>query len=209
MRYKTKWRKMHSVSGFFLIVTFFIIGLSILAVYTTTLATELGLEKDDLQITSLSHLMKSMDWENDYNEEKIGERILKAQLDALNIAMQGNFTKNNVTEIVTEIENNFAEYTSHLKNLEGSVTVNGSLLNLKQIAESEHDSFLQSVDHISDISKKIGLYELVTILLIIAAGLGGVSEISRNKLLGYPAFIIGAVGIIILFMITFMPSMLI
>jgi hypothetical protein len=196
---------MHSVSGFFLIVTFFIIGLSILAVYTTTLATELGLEKDDLQITSLSHLMKSMDWENDYNEEKIGERILKAQLDALNIAMQGNFTKNNVTEI----ENNFAEYKSHLKNLEGSVTVNGSLLNLKQIGQSEHDSFLQSVDHISDISKKIGMYELVTIHLIIAAGLGGVSEISRNKLLGYPAFIIGAVGIIILFMITFMPSMLI
>ena len=196
---------MHSVSGFFLIVTFFIIGVSILAVYTTTLATELGLEKDDLQITSLAHLTKSMDWENDYNEEKIGERILKAQLDNLNITLQGNFTKNNVTEI----ENNFAMYESHLENLEGSVTVNGSLLNLKHKAESEYDSFLQSVDHISDISKKIGMYELTTILLIIAAGLGGVSEISRNKLLGYPAFLIGAVGIIILFIITFMPSILI
>lgn len=196
---------MHSVSGFFLIVTFFIIGVSILAVYTTTLATELGLEKDDLQITSLAHLTKSMDWENDYNEEKIGERILKAQLDNLNITLQGNFTKNNVTEI----ENNFAMYESHLENLEGSVTVNGSLLNLKHKAESEYDSFLQSVDHISDISKKIGMYELTTILLIIAAGLGGVSEISRNKLLGYPAFLIGAVGVIILFMITFMPSILI
>ena len=196
---------MHTVSGFFLIVTFFIIGVSILAVYTTTLATELGLEKDDLQITSLAHLTKSMDWENDYNEEKIGERILKAQLDNLNITLQGNFTKNNVTEI----ENNFAMYESHLENLEGSVTVNGSLLNLKHKAESEYDSFLQSVDHISDISKKIGMYELTTILLIIAAGLGGVSEISRNKLLGYPAFLIGAVAIIILFMITFMPSILI
>ena len=195
---------MHSVSGFFLIVTFFIIGVSILAVYTTTLATELGLEKDDLQITSLAHLTKSMDWENDYNEEKIGERILKAQLDNLNIILQGNFTKNNVTEI----ENNFATYESHLENLEGSVTVNGSLLNLKHKAESEYDSFLQSVDHISDISKKIGMYELTTILLIIAAGLGGVSEISRNKLLGYPAFLIGAVALIILFMITFMPSIL-
>lgn len=196
---------MHSVSGFFLIVTFFIIGVSILAVYTTTLATELGLEKDDLQITSLAHLTKSMDWENDYNEEKIGERILKAQLDNLNITLQGNFTKNNVTEI----ENNFAMYESHLENLEGSVTVNGSLLNLKHKAESEYDSFLQSVDHISDISKKIGMYELTTILLIIAAGLGGVSEISRNKLLGYPAFLIGAVAVIILFMITFIPSILI
>ena len=159
---------MHSVSGFFLIVTFFIIGVSILAVYTTTLATELGLEKDDLQITSLAHLTKSMDWENDYNEEKIGERILKAQLDILNIILQGNFTKNNVTEI----ENNFDTYKSHLEKLEGSVTLNGSLLNLKHKAESEYDSFLQSVAHISDISKKIGMYELITILLIIAAGLG-------------------------------------
>jgi hypothetical protein len=38
----------HPVTGFFLIVTFFIIGVSILAVYTTTLATELGLEKGDI-----------------------------------------------------------------------------------------------------------------------------------------------------------------
>lgn len=118
---------MHSVSGFFLIVTFFIIGVSILAVYTTTLATELGLEKDDLQITSLAHLMKSMDWENDYNEEKIGERILKAQLDDLNITLHGNSTKKNVAKI----ENNLAIYKSHLDNLEGSETANGSLLNLK------------------------------------------------------------------------------
>ena len=195
---------MHSVSGFFLIVTFFIIGVSILAVYTTTLATELGLEKDDLQITSLSHLMKSMDWENDYNEEKIGERILMAQLDDLNITLHGNFTKNNVSEI----ENNFAMYKSHLDFLEGSQTANGSLLNLKYKAESEYDRFLQSEDDISDISKRIAIYELITIFLIIAAGLGGVSEIARNKLLGYPAFIIGGVGIIVLFMITFVPSTL-
>ena len=113
---------MHSVSGFFLIVTFFIIGLSILAVYTTTLATEFGLTKDDMQISSLTHLMKSMDWENDYNEEKIGERILMAQLDDLNITLHGNFTKNNVSEI----ENNFAMYKSHLDILEGSQTANGS-----------------------------------------------------------------------------------
>jgi len=195
---------MHSVSGFFLIVTFFIIGLSILAVYTTTLATELGLTKDDMQTSSLTHLIKSIDWENDYNEEKIGERILKAQLDDLNITLHSNFTKKNVAKI----ENNFAIYKSHLDNLEGSERVNGSLLNLKHKAESEYNGFLQSVNHISNISKMIGIYELITILLIIAVGLGGVSEIARNKLLGYPAFIIGGVGIIVLFMITFVPSTL-
>jgi hypothetical protein len=195
---------MHSVSGFFLIVTFFIIALSILAVYTTTLATELGLTKDDMQSSSLTHLIKSIDWENDYNEEKIGERILKAQLDDLDITLHSNFTKKNVAKI----ENNFAIYKSHLDNLEGSERVNGSLLNLKHKAESEYNGFLQSVNHISDISKMIGIYELITILLIIAVGLGGVSEIARNKLLGYPAFIIGGVGVILLFMITFVPSTL-
>ena len=79
------------------------------------------------------------------------------------------------------------------------------MLNLKHKAESEYNGFLQSVNHISNISKMIGIYELITILLIIAVGLGGVSEIARNKLLGYPAFIIGGVGVIVLFMITFVP----
>jgi len=196
---------MHTVSGFFLIVTFFIIGVSILAVYTTTLATELGLEKDNIQITSLTHLIKSMDWENDYNEEKIGERILKAQLDDLNIRLQGNNTQKNVTEL----ESNLSVYKSHLEHLKDGITANGSFLNLKYKAESEYESFLQSSDHISYITKIIGIYELITVLLIIAAGLGGVSEIARNKLLGYPAFIIGGIGVILLFVITFFPSQLI
>ena len=196
---------MHTISGFFLTVTFFIIGVSIFAVYTTTLATELGIEKDNIQITSLTHLIKSMDWENDYNEETIGERILKAQLDDLNIRLQSNNTQKNVTEL----ENNLSMYKSHLEHLKEGVTANGSFLNLKYKAESEYESFLQSVDHISDSSKKIGVYELITVLLIIAAGLGGVSEIARNKLLGYPAFIIGGIGVILLFVITFFPSKLI
>ena len=196
---------MHTVSGFFLIVTFFIIGVSILAVYTTTLATELGLEKDNIQITSLTHLIKSMDWENDYNEEKIGERILKAQLDDLNIRLQGNNSQKNVTEL----ESNLSVYKSHLEHLKEGITANGSFLNLKYKAESEYESFLQSSDHISYITKIIGIYELITVLLIIAAGLGGVSEIARNKLLVYPAFIIGGIGVILLFVITFFPSKLI
>src|SRR6476646_2168026 len=196
---------MHTVSGFFLIVTFFIIGVSILAVYTTTLATELGLEKDNIQITSLTHLIKSMDWENDYNEEKIGERILKAQLDDLNIRLQNNNTQKNVTAL----ENNLAMYKSHLDHLKKGVTANGSFLNLKYQAGSEYESFLQSADHISDISKIIGIYELITVLLIIAAGLGGVSEIAMNKFLGYPAFIIGGIGVILLCVITFFPAKLI
>jgi hypothetical protein len=35
------------------------------------------------------------------------------------------------------------------------------------------------------------------------------SEIARNKLLGYPAYIIGGIGIIVLILITFVPYALI
>jgi hypothetical protein len=54
------------VSGFFLLTTIFIIAVSILVAYTTIFATECS-KKDDLQISSLGHLIKSLDWFNGYN----------------------------------------------------------------------------------------------------------------------------------------------
>ena len=84
----------------------------------------------------------------------------------------------------------------------------GSLLSLKNNAETENNEFLQALKNISYVSKIIGFYELATILLIISAGLGGMSEISRNKLLGYPAFIIGGIGVAILVIVTFLPSII-
>jgi hypothetical protein len=37
----------------------------------------------------------------------------------------------------------------------------------------------------------------VTILLIVGAGLAGTSEVTKNKLVAYPGFVIGGGGIII------------
>ena len=45
--------------------------------------------------------------------------------------------------------------------------------------------------------------ELVTILLIVGAGLAGTSEVTKNKLVGYPGFAIGGAGIIILLLFLF------
>jgi hypothetical protein len=193
----------HGLSGFFLIVTIFVIAVSILAVYTTILAAEYSIKKDDMQIASLMHLTKSMDWFNDYNEEKIGERLLKAQIDNLNITLQSNsINSNNAAQFIQNIDN----YKSHLKLLDADEKINGSLLNLKYNADTENNKFLQSLVNISDVSKIIAIYELATILLIIGAGLGGMSEIARNKLIGYPAFLIGGIGVTILLMVTFLPS---
>jgi hypothetical protein len=55
-------QRSHHLTGFFLIISLFIIAISILAVYSTIAASEYGLEKDDLQTQSLTHLLKSTDW---------------------------------------------------------------------------------------------------------------------------------------------------
>jgi hypothetical protein len=202
---KSTNREIHRLSGFFLVVTIFIITVSILAVYTTILAAEYSILKDDMQVSSLVHLTKSMDWFNDYNEEKIGARVLQTQIDNLNLSLQISLNNsNNISQFIQNINN----YKSHLNLLEADEKTMGSLLNLKNNADTENNEFLQALKNISYASKIIGLYELATILLIIGAGLGGMSEIARNKLLGYPAFIIGGIGVIILFIVTFLSSII-
>jgi uncharacterized protein DUF4337 len=202
---KSTNRKIHHLSGFFLVVTIFVITVSILAVFTTILAAEYSIMKDDMQILSLVHLTKSMDWFNDYNEEKIGERLLKAQIDNLNLSLQISSNNSiNISQFIQNINN----YKSHLNLLEADEKTAGSLLSLQNNAETENNEFLQALKNISYVSKIIGLYELATILLIIGAGLGGMSEIARNKLLGYPAFIIGGIGVVILIIVTFLPSII-
>ena len=123
----------------------------------------------------------------------------------MNLSLQISLNNsNNISQFIQNINN----YKSHLKLLEADEKTMGSLLNLKNNADTENNEFLQALKNISYASKIIGLYELATILLIIGAGLGGMSEIARNKLLGYPAFIIGGIGVIILFIVTFLPSII-
>ena len=65
------------LTRFFLIISIFLITISILAVYSTVAATEYGAKKDDLQIESLTHLLKSIDWLNDYQQQNIGENYCR------------------------------------------------------------------------------------------------------------------------------------
>src|SRR5947208_4667633 len=71
------------LTKFFLIISGFLIAISILAVYSTTVAIEYGAKKDDMQIMSMTHLLKSVDWLNDYEQQKLGERVLQAQIISL------------------------------------------------------------------------------------------------------------------------------
>lgn len=152
--------------GFFMIIALYVIAISILAIFTTTEATEYGIKKDDMQIVSVSHIVKSIDWFNDYNQERIGENILQAQIDNLNITLSNINNKSNSSAV----GHNLMKYKSHIDILHGDKTIDGSLSNLKYKAQIENSRYEQALVDISAISKLIGMYEFVTILFIIGAG---------------------------------------
>ena len=53
---------------------------------------------DDMHTHSIIHLLKSNDWLNDYEEQKLEEKILQSQIDNVNITLQNN---NNGTPYTT------------------------------------------------------------------------------------------------------------
>ena len=189
-----------------------------MAVFSTIAATEYGTKKDDLQSVSLTHLLKSIDWLNDYEEQKLGEKILQAQIDNLNATLQN--AKSNLSNMSSPVASgsatnkqliysSFTNYKSYINTLHADKSVEGSLANLKYNEEIENSAYEGSLIKISDISKFITIYELITVLLIIGAGLCGISEIAKNKVLGYPGIIIGSIGVIILLLTISVPSILV
>ena len=197
------------LTKFFLIISGFLIAVSILAVYSTTVATEYGAKKDDMQIMSMTHLLKSVDWLNDYEQQKLGEKVLQAQIDTLNITLQNSSNNNISTTIAAHkqpVYYSLTKYKSYIDILHADRSVDGSLANLKYNAEIENSTYEKSLASISDTSKFITTYELATILLIIGAGLCGTSEITKNKVIGYPGFAVGTFGVIILLLVIFVPS---
>lgn len=174
--------------------------MSILTVYSTIAASEYGLKKDDMQTQSIIHLVKSNDWLNDYEEQKLGERILQSQIDNMNISLQNNNAIHNQANYYLH------KYKSYIDTLHADKSVEGSLANLQNKAEVETSAYEKSLNNISEASKIITTYELITILLIIGAGLAGISEIAKNKLIGYPGFVVGSAGVIILLLFLFTGS---
>jgi hypothetical protein len=188
---------------FFLIVSLFVIAMSILAVYSTITASEYGLKKDDLHTHAIVHLVKSNDWLNDYEEQRLGEQILQSQIDNVNITLQNNNSGTQYTATQKQANDYLHKYRSHIDALHNDKSVEGSLANLQYKAELEESEYDKTLDNISETSKIIMTYELVTILLIVGAGLAGTAEVTKNKLVAYPGFAVGGSGIIILLLFLF------
>lgn len=174
--------------------------MSILTVYSTIAASEYGLKKDDMQTQSIIHLVKSNDWLNDYEEQRLGEKILLSQIDNVNITLQ-NQNNNNLSASNTVNKQAIYylhKYKSYIDTLHADKSVDGSLANLRYKAEIENSAYEKSLNNISETSKVITTYELITILLIVGAALGGTSEVAKNNLVAYPGLVIGTAGVIIL-----------
>jgi hypothetical protein len=204
--YNNNQQHTHHLARFFLIVSLFVIAVSILAVYSTISASEYDLKKDDMHTHAIVHLVKSNDWLNDYEEQKLGEKILQSQIDNVNITLQNN--NNNVstldaTTTQKQANNYLHKYKSYIDTLHADKSVEGSLANLKNKEQIEKSEYEKTLNNISETSKTIMTYELVTILLIVGAGLAGTSEVTKNKLVGYPGFVVGGIGIIILLLFLF------
>jgi len=192
------------LTKFFLAVPLFVIAVSILAVYSTIAASEHGIKKDDMHTHAIVHLVKSNDWLNDYEEQKLGEIILQSQIDNLNITLQNN-NSNPLGANTTQKQaiNYLNKYRLYIDTLHADKSVEGSLANLKTKEQIEQREYEKTLSDISETSKVIMTYELVTILLIVGAGLAGTSEVTKNRLVGYPGFVVGGVGITILLLFLF------
>jgi hypothetical protein len=152
---------------------------------------------------AIVHLIKSNDWLNDYEEQKLGEKILQSQIDNVNITLQNN---NNTSDAIAQKQANdyMHKYRSEINALHASKSVEGSYANLKHKEQTEESEYEKILNDISETSKIIMTYELVAVLLIVGAGLAATSEVTKNKMVAYPGFAVGGAGIaiLLLFLVT-------
>ncbi len=85
-------------------------------------------------IHAVVHLVKSNDWLNDYEEQKLGEKILQSQIDNVNITLQNNNNNNLSTSDANtqkQANNYLHKYRSYIDTLHANRSVEGSLANLQ------------------------------------------------------------------------------
>ena len=193
----------HKLTRFYFIVSSYAIGISVLAIYSAMLISDHNLDKGDSQMNSTHYLLQAFDWWADYQAHKLKEKIYNMEIDNLNISLhedqnqQHPFYPNQQgqDEYKTEI---FEKYQKLSKELHDDKTNKDSIGNLMKLAKTNEDNYKNSLKDITKNSALIRQYDFVTILLIVAASMAGISEIAKNKLIGYSAFCFGGIGCILL-----------
>jgi hypothetical protein len=194
----------YKLTKFYFIVSVFIICISVLAICSAILVSYYNSEKDGAQTKSISHLLNYTDWWNDYQSHIVKEKIYQMQIDNLNNDLND---KNQQPSTIDQQRQTLEKYQNLSNELHADKSKKDSLENLKYKAEIEYNaSYPKSIEEIGNNKKLVEQYDFVTILLIMGASLGGISEIAKNKPLGYSAFIFGALGVIMLLLTIFTPQ---
>lgn len=209
---KTTTVNQHKLTKFYFIVSAFIIGASVLAIYSAIMVSVYNSNKDDIQAQSIITVVNSTDWWNDYQAHKLKEKIYQMQIDNLNITL---YDKKQEPSIVGQQpsqdiykQQTLVKYQKLIDELHADKLHKDSIKNLRYNAETESNHYKKLKEEIGNITSLITSYDFITILLIVGASLGGISEIAKSKPLGYSAFNFGGLGVIILLVTTFIPQVL-
>jgi hypothetical protein len=195
-RLKTAIVNQYKLTKFYFIVSVFIISISSLTVYSAILLSEHNSEKDDAQTKSIIHLVNSTKSWNEYQAYKLKEKIYQMQIDNLNIDL--NDKNHQQPSTIDQRRQTLANYTRLSGELHADKSTEDSLKSIRYKAETASNvSYPKSIEEIDNNKKFVEQYNYVTILLFMGASLGGISEIAKNKSLGYSAFIFGGLGLVI------------
>lgn len=187
----------HKLTKFFLVVSIFAIANSVLAIYTTIMSSQNSSKKNNLQVDTLSHLTKSLDWWNDYQAHKLRERLYLIEIDNLNNTVHQQSNQLNKHDQAMYLQT-ISKYNSLLDKLHANASVVDSIAYLSNKASLEEKFYNSTLFDFSKISDTIETFDMITILLIIGGGLTGIAEISKNKVLAYSGFGVGGLGLLML-----------
>jgi Domain of unknown function (DUF4337) len=199
-------RSKYKRTNFYFMISAFIIGISVLAIFSAIMVSEYNSKKDDAQAESITYLINSTDWWNDYQAHKVKEKIYQMQIDNLNIALYDRKQQQQLPNIY-QLQT-LTNYTEFLSQLHADKKHEDSLKNLMDKAQTKYNYYLNSIKEISKNKDFVRLYDMITILLIMGASVGGISEIAKNKPLGYSAFGFGGLGVLMLLLTVFIPQIL-
>lgn len=192
-------------SKFFFILGVFIASISVLAAYSSTIAANYGGLASGAGAEATRHLVQAEDWWNDYQAHKLREKVWETEIDNLKISLAGQAITAAQRANATS---SLAKYQSYVDTLHADNATTDSLANLAGKAQTEQAQYERLLDTATKDSKYSDKYGFATTMLVIGAGLGGVSNIAKKRLLGYPCFGIGSVGVIMILLVAFAPAAL-
>lgn len=198
-----------TVSGphgkFFFILSIFLAAMSVMAAYSSISASRLNVESNHNMSEAIAHLVNSSDWWTDYQAHKLREKVWEIQVDNLNSSLNSP----SLTQVDKEnVKLLLVKYQSYQNKLYDK-SAKESLVNTSEKAlleASEYRNSMKTANHNSSLAEQ---YEFATTFLVISTGLGVVSDLTKKRLLAYPCFAIGGVGIFFLLSVVLGVTMII